>query len=128
MNLFDDSHPGDDHSRCCGSPKTLLGFVIKTYSQRFLAGFMLRYELCSQILKLILGTIARLLCTRHSLLMENLVLRQQLAVFKRRQPRPRLHFIDKLLWVTVRRVWSAWKLSLAIVTPETVVQWQRAGF
>jgi transposase InsO family protein len=60
--------------------------------------------------------------------MENLVLRQQLAVFKRRQPRPRLHFIDKLFWVTVRRVWSAWKLSLVIVTPETVVQWHRAGF
>jgi transposase InsO family protein len=33
-----------------------------------------------------------------------------------------------LFWVTAQRVWSAWKNSLIVVTPETVVGWHRAGF
>jgi len=41
------------------------------------------------IIRLCLGTIARLFRARRSLLLENLVLRQQLAVYKRRHPRPR---------------------------------------
>jgi hypothetical protein len=39
----------------------------------------------------------------ESLLLENLALRQQLAVLKRRHPRPRLELLDKLFWVAVRR-------------------------
>jgi putative transposase len=60
--------------------------------------------------------------------LENLVLRQQLAVLKRRHPRPSLGLFDKLFWVVTRRVWSAWKQYLIIVTPETVVRWRRTGF
>jgi len=55
-------------------------------------------------------------------------LRQQLLALKRRHPRPSLGLFDKLFWVIARRVWSAWKQSLIIVTPETVVRWHRAGF
>ena len=69
---------------------------------------------------LCLGTLVRLLRTRRSLLLENLVLRQQLAVLKRRHPRPRLELLDKLFWVAVRRSWSGWQQSLIVVTPETV--------
>lgn len=58
---------------------------------------------------------------------ENLALRQHLAVFKRRHPRPKLHLLDKLLWVAAHRFWSGWKQSLVLVTPETVVQWHRAS-
>jgi hypothetical protein len=61
-------------------------------------------------------------------LLENLVLRQQLAVFKRRHPRPKLNVLDKLFWVTAQRIWSEWKNPLIVVTPETVVRWHRAGF
>ena len=43
---------------------------------------------------------------RRSLLLENLVLRQQLAVFKRRHPRPRLNLLDKVFWVAARKMWS----------------------
>src|SRR5947209_19643413 len=64
----------------------------------------------------------------RSLLLENLALRQQLAVLKRRHPRPSLGLFDKLFWVIARRVWSTWKESLIIVTPETVVRWHRTGF
>jgi putative transposase len=65
---------------------------------------------------------------RRSLLLENLALRQQLVTLKRRNPRPSLGLFDKLFWVIARRVWSAWKQSLLIVTPETVVHWHRTGF
>ena len=76
---------------------------------------------------LCLGTLLRLLRARRSLLLENLALRQQLAVLKRRHPRPRLDLLDKLLWVAVRRFWSGWQQSLIAVTPETVVRWHRGG-
>jgi putative transposase len=66
--------------------------------------------------------------SRRNLVLENLVLRQQLAVLKRRHPRPSLCLFDKLFWVVVRRFWSKWKQSLIVVTPETVVRWHRTGF
>ena len=78
-------------------------------------------------LMLIWGFILRLLRSRRDLLFENLVLRQQLTVLKRRR-RPTLRASDKLFWLLVRRVWKGWQQSLAIVTPATVVRWHRAGF
>src|SRR5258707_14162406 len=77
---------------------------------------------------LCLGTLVRLLRARRSLLLENLALRQQLAVLKRRNPRPRLDLLDKLFWVAIRRFWSAWQQTLIAVTPETLVRWHRGGF
>jgi putative transposase len=77
---------------------------------------------------LYLGTLVRFMRARRSLLLENLALRQQLAVLKRRHPRPRLDLLDRLFWVAVRRFWSGWQQSLIVVTPETVVRWHRAGF
>src|SRR5882672_6773663 len=80
------------------------------------------------LLLLWLGALIRLFRSRGNLVLENLTLRQQLAVLKRRHPRPSLGLFDKLFWVIARRVWSAWKESLIIVTPETVVRWHRTGF
>lgn len=59
-------------------------------------------------------------------MIENLALRQQLAVRQRR--RPMLATMDKLFWVILRRFWSSWKEALIVVTPDTVVRWHRAGF
>jgi putative transposase len=69
----------------------------------------------------------RLFRSRRNLVLENLVLRQQLAVLSRRHSRPSLGLIDKLFWVIARRVWSARKQYLIIVTPETVVRWHRTA-
>jgi len=74
------------------------------------------------------GMLVRLFRERRSLLLENLALRQQLVALKRRHSRPSINPFDKLFWVIARRVWSAWKHSLIIVTPETVVRWHRTGF
>jgi hypothetical protein len=61
-------------------------------------------------------------------MLENLALRQQLAVLKRKHPRPRLEALDKLFWVVARHIWSDWEKSLLLVLPETVARWHQAGF
>jgi hypothetical protein len=53
------------------------------------------------------ATLVRLFCSRQSLVLENLALRQQLSVLQRRHPRPRLNVFDRLFWLLVRRCWSA---------------------
>jgi putative transposase len=79
------------------------------------------------ILQLWMGALIRLFRSRQSLLIENLALRQQLAVFKRQRRRPRLTGTDKLFWVH-HRLWCSWKTVLVVVSPDTVVRWHRAGF
>ena len=64
------------------------------------------------LFRLWLGAVLRGFRTRRSLILENLALRQQLAVFKRQQPRPRLGAIDKLFWVVARRFWAHWEKAL----------------
>src|ERR1700746_1849013 len=75
-----------------------------------------------------LGLLTRCFRSHRSLLLENLALRQQVAVLKRKRPRPRMGAVDKIFWVFACRFWCAWKQSLVLVNPETVVRWHRAGF
>jgi putative transposase len=82
----------------------------------------------SNLLLLWFGALFRLCRSRRNLLLENLVLRQQLAVLKRRHRRPNPGIFDKIFWVSARRFWPRWKQALIVVTPETVVRWHRAGF
>jgi hypothetical protein len=58
------------------------------------------------------------LCGGHRrLAIENLALRQQLAVYKRTAPRLRLRTTDRLFWVGLARVWAGWRQALVIVSP-----------
>ncbi len=68
------------------------------------------------------------LVSRHSLALEVLALRQQLAVWKRKQPRPKLERLDRLFWIALCQWWTGWRKVLVIVQPDTVVSWHRAGF
>lgn len=81
-----------------------------------------------RLLRLVFGVLISALHSRRELFLENLVLRQQLAVVKRRRGRLKPLALDKLFWVAIRRFWSGWKRSLLIVRPETVIAWHRAGF
>jgi putative transposase len=66
------------------------------------------------------------LCGSHRhLALENLALRQQLAVYKKTLRRPKLHPSDRLFWVSLSRVWAEWRQALIIVTPDTVLRWHR---
>jgi hypothetical protein len=71
------------------------------------------------ISRLWVGVLLRLFRSRQSLLIENLALRQQLAVFKRQRRRPRLTGTDKLFWLLLHRFWSSWKTVLIVVSPDT---------
>jgi putative transposase len=64
----------------------------------------------------------------RQLALENLALRQQFAVYRRTATRPRLCRTDRLFWAGLARVWAGWKQSLVIVTPDTVLRWQRRRF
>src|SRR2546430_1132957 len=64
----------------------------------------------------------------RQLALENLALRQQLAVYKRTVTRPPLRRTDRLFWVGLARVWAGWRQPIVIVTPETVLRWQRRRF
>src|SRR5258708_8100292 len=74
------------------------------------------------------GAVIRIFRAQRSLMLENLALRQQLAVLKRKHPRPRLGALDKLFWVVARHIWSDWEKSLLLVRPKTVARWHQAVF
>ena len=60
--------------------------------------------------------------------LEVLALRQQVAVLKRKRPRPSLNRLDRFFWTALRNIWPRWSDVLVIVKPDTVVGWHRAGF
>ena len=64
----------------------------------------------------------------RQLALENLALRQQLAVYKRTVARPKLCTTDRLLWAGLARVWVGWRQALIIASPNTVLRWQRRRF
>src|SRR5713101_5233041 len=83
----------------------------------------------TDLLRLILAILASLFKSRAELEAENLVLRQQIIVLRRRMPkRPALTNIDRLLFVWLYRWFPSTVGALAIVRPETIVRWHRIGF
>ena len=82
----------------------------------------------SRCLAVLSHFVCALFRSQAGLAIENAALRQQLAVFAEKRPRPRLRGADRAFWVLLRRFWSGWSNSLLIVKPKTVVRWHRAGF
>jgi hypothetical protein len=81
------------------------------------------------LLTLILGALASLFKSRATLEAENLVLRQQVNVLRRRTPkRPHLNNTDRVLFVWLYRWFPTILEAVAIVRPETIIRWHRAGF
>jgi hypothetical protein len=58
---------------------------------------------------------------RRDLALENLALREQLAVLKRPQRRIKIKQRDRLFWIWLSRTWSGWSAALIIVKPATLV-------
>ena len=79
--------------------------------------------------KLIVGTVTDLLRSRAMLEAEIVLLRQQINVLRRANPK-RLRFasIDRLILGGICRLFPKMYDALAIVRPDTVVRWHRAGF
>jgi transposase InsO family protein len=81
------------------------------------------------LFKLILGVLASLFKSRAKLEAEILVLRQQINVLRRRAPkRPHLNNTDRFLFVWLYHWFPSVLGAIAIVRPETIIRWHRAGF
>jgi putative transposase len=76
----------------------------------------------------VIAYLGALFLPRHNLALEIAALRQQLAVFKRKQPLPRMRNPDRLFWILLQYFWPSWSNALILVKPETVISWHRAGF
>lgn len=71
----------------------------------------------------------RLLLSGHqALAIENAALRLQLAAFQRKRKRPVLTTFDRVFWITLRRLWSAWRRPLLYVRADPAARWQRERF
>ena len=83
------------------------------------------FELC----KLIWCGLIGLFRSRASLEIEIVALRHQLNILRRKSPkRPILGGIDRLVFVRLYGLAPEVLSALAIVRPETVIRWHRAGF
>lgn len=81
-----------------------------------------------RLLEFLLSLLTTTLRSRASLQAEIIVLRHQLALYKKSGPRPRIAPADRLLWSIIARFWSGWRAALYIVQPRTVVNWQKKRF
>ena len=72
------------------------------------------------LLRLIWAVVHALFANRAELVAENLALRQQLNVFRRKVGRPRLRRRDRIFWLWLARSWSGWRDTLLVVKPATV--------
>ena len=81
------------------------------------------------LIRLIFGLVVDLFRSRAALEAEILVLRQQIIVLRRSKP-TRLPFVaaDRLVLGWACRLFPNARDALAIVQPQTVVRWHRAGF
>src|SRR5262245_17241052 len=80
-------------------------------------------------LRLLLAFLASLFKSRARPEAENLVLRQQIGVLRRRMPKQlALTNIDRFVFVWLYRCFPSTVSALAIVRPETVTYWHRLGF
>src|SRR5437762_1697364 len=82
-----------------------------------------------ELLQLTLHIMASLFKPRAKLVVEILVLRQQLNVLRRQvSKRPRLSNADRFLFVWLYRWFPCVLRAIAILRPETIIRWHRAGF
>ena len=83
------------------------------------------WDVCKLIGLLLIG----LFRSRAALEAEILVLRQQIVVLRRTAPkRLRFNALDRLIFVGLSQMFPNVRQTLAIVKPQTIVRWHRAGF
>ncbi len=79
-------------------------------------------------LRLFLAATRLLPRERRDVVLENLALRHQLAIYQRSQRRPVLEDRDRRFWSTLARGWSGWRETVSVVQPDTVVRWHRTAW
>src|SRR5277367_3112946 len=85
--------------------------------------------LLRDLVRLIVWMVVDLFRSRTALEVEIWMLRQQIKVLRRTAPKKQtFSAIDRLIFVCLYRLLPGVRDALAIVKPETVVKWHRAGF
>ena len=116
---------GDDGTRTRGR---FLSKIRKDLSRHELCFFAILPSMPAPLLALLV-ILRSLIRSRVDLQLENLALRHQIGVLQRSvKNRTKLTSMDRLLWVSLSRIWRDWRSALAIVKPKTVVAWHRKGF
>ena len=111
------------HQGCSGSPGVVVGLDDQVDHLS-----MLDSKTLVRMMALLVQTVRVLFRSRADLALENLALRQQVAVLKQKRPRPSLTGMDRAFWVALRQTWKHWANALIIVQPDTVVRWHQRGF
>ena len=75
-----------------------------------------------------LGTLADLARSKAELMAEHALLRQQLIILKRQMKRPACTKRDRILLVLLARAVRAWKQTLFLVQPDTLLRWHHELF
>jgi putative transposase len=70
----------------------------------------------------------QLFTTKQGLILENLMLRQQLNIYKRKNKRPKLENIDRIILVWISRIFNDWKSALIVAQVSTLIGWHKKGF
>jgi putative transposase len=89
---------------------------------------MVIYRVLIHLFSILIKFIQIVRKSKSDLIIENLVLRQQLATFNARKSKPILSDIDHSFWIALILSWRKWFDSLVVVKPETVINWQNQRF
>ncbi len=83
----------------------------------------------ARVIWLLLGSAWQVFRPRADLVLENLALRQQLALLHggRKRLGVNIGALDKAFWVLLSRLWRNWQKPLLLFRPKTVVGWHREG-
>jgi len=68
-------------------------------------------------------TLLSLLKSRRQLALENLALRQQVAMLCQSVKRPRVSWFDRIFWVLFAKFVEHWRTMLHTLHPDTVTRW-----
>ena len=72
--------------------------------------------------RLIFDFFRQLFKAKQNLILENLMLRQQLNIYKRKNKRPKLENTDRIILIWISKIFSKWKSALVIVKVSTLIK------
>lgn len=107
---------------CLSLLQTFALFFFNTFDRIFRCSFITRQ---SSIWN---GTLQDLPRTKTELVLENALLRHQLAILQRQSKPPHLTLADRFWFLVFASRLKHWKDALVLLKPETLLRWHREGF
>ena len=91
--------------------------------------YKIRYKIFIGLLIFQLNIIQILFKSKNNLILENIELRQQLAIYNHKKDKTKIITdLTRLFLVALKESWGKWKYALLVVKPETVIHWQKRRF